>query len=308
MLTLSSAQEQLDAYLREADGETQINMACERLLSFGKYKGLTTVLYLRAYEDGSITLPQDYETLLGARLNNIPQRLHDPWYQFVPRGNAVNIFADPRVSSVDLGDGHVTYRDISAATDLRVAYNGADAAKKFSITIRTTEDEGVSAGQEVISDGTLSDFGESLGVGDTFQKITSFSKERTTYPVAIEAHIDGSWVEVARFAPRDEEVSLRKYSMPQAEEGDILAAFCKRRFRPALEATDPVQIESIYVLRLALEALSFESEGDLAKASEYWGAAKKALDDSLSEHRGSATRSVPTVCRASAGSKLRALR
>jgi len=307
MLTLEDASSQLSAYLRDLDSDTQINMACERLLSFGKYKGLTTVLYLRVYEDGSLTLPQDYETLLGARLNGIPQRLHDPWYQFVPRGNAVNIFADPQVSSIDLGEGFVAFRDVSLATDLRMASAGGDSAKTFTVTVRTSEDEGIATESTTVS-GTLGAFGTSLGAGSTFFQITAFSKERTAAAVAIEGLINGSWVEVARFAPRDQDVNLRRYSMPQAVEGDILAAFCKKRFRPALHPSDPVAIESIYVLRLALEALSFESEGDLAKAAEYWGAAKKALDDALSEHRGSATRTVPTICRATGGSKLRALR
>jgi hypothetical protein len=305
-LTLQTAVESIASLKSSGDPAGELNMACERLYSFGKYKGFTKTLFLKAYEDGRITLPQDYETLLGARLRGVPQRLHDPWFQFVPSGNGVNP-AEPGIVSLDLGDGHVCYRGFTGATDLRIASEAADAAKTFSIQVRPTSDEGIMAGLDGLDSEPLGDFNVSLGLG-AVDSVVSFTKEATTSLVALEAQLDGVWVEVARFMPRDTEICLRKYSLPIAQEGDVALVYCKRRFRPISKTNDIVPIDSIYILRLALEAMGYELTGELDKASGFWGMARKALDDSLSEHRSSSGATVPIYCRAAAGAGLRAIR
>lgn len=304
-LTLQDAVEKISALKSAGDAADQVNMACERLYSFGKFKNLTRAIYLRAYEQGTITLPQDYETLLGARVRGVPQRLHDPWFQFVPSGNS-NYSAEPTTTPIDLGDGHVCYRSVSGATDLRLSSSPGDAAKTFTIEVLTDEDEGVVADRVTVS-GALEDFGTSLGL-TAVETVTAFTKENTAALVSLEARIDGDWVEVARFLPRDTEICLRKYSLPQAQEDDIVLAYCKRRFRPVSRTTDVLPIDSIYVLRLAVEALAFEMANDLKSAAEYWAFARKALDDALSESRAAAGRTLPVICRAAAGSGLRAIR
>jgi hypothetical protein len=305
VLTLQTAVESISSLKNSGDPAGQVNLACERLYSFGKFKGLTKALYLQVYEDGTITLPQDFETLLGARLNGVPQRLHDSWFQFVSSGNGFSQ-AEPGIVSLDLGDGHVTYRSASGATDLRLVSSVADAAKTFSATIRSSADEGIAENTTVVT-GTLGDHGVTLGV-TTVDSVTAFIKEPTAALVSLEAKLDGVWVEVGRFAPGDTEICLRKYSLPQGHEGDVTLAYCKRRFRPVSRTTDALPIDSIYVLRLALEALDFELSNDLKSATEYWGAARKALDDTLSEHRSSGSRTLPVICRAAAGAGLRAIR
>jgi len=316
--TLQTACESIPSLRNSGDPAGQINLASERLFAFGKWRGLVKPLHLKVYEKGTITLPQDYETLLGARVRGVPQRLHDPWFQFVPTGASLNYsgasmsggsglgLSESELVSLDLGDGHITYRELAGATNLRLVSGNADAAKTFSITVRPTEDEGVLAGDVTVS-GALGDFGTTLGVGGP-ASVVSFSKGRTTALVALEANIVGTWVEVARFLPGDTEICLRKYSLPQAAEGDVALAYCKRRFRPVSQMEDPLPIDSLYVLRLAIEAVGYEATGDLKSASDYWALARKALDDSLSEHRAAASRTMPVICRAAAGAGLRAIR
>ena len=87
-----------------------------------------------------------------------------------------------------------------------------------------------------------------------------------------------------------------------------MVAYCKKRFRPVEDLSDELPVESIYCLRMAIEALLSETEGDLQKSQNFWELARKGLSDALSEHRSSALRTVPIYCRAAAGSKLRAIR
>ncbi len=306
MLTLASAIEQLPALKKSPTAAYQVNLACERLLAMGKFKGMLDTLRLRVYEDGTITLPGDYETLIGAARNGTAQVVHDPWYEFAPRTNAT-FFPDPRYYPADLGDDHVTYRSPAGADALRLLVaDETDAEKEVTVVARRTEDEGIKAGIESFT-GTLAEAAEECLSGP-IEAITRLLKPRTAGPVSLEARVSGGWVEVGRFGARDTEIRLRKYSLPAAKEDDVVVAYAKRRFRPAEELTDELQVESIYCLRMSLDALSYETEGDLEKASNFWALSRRALSDALSESRSSAVRTVPIYCRAAAGSKLRAIR
>lgn len=306
MLTLASAIEQLPALKKSPNAAYQVNLACERLLAMGKFKGMLDTLRLRVYEDGTITLPGDYETMIGAARNGAAQVVHDPWYEFAPRTNAT-FFPDPRFYPADLGDDHVTYRSPAGADLVRlIVADPADAAGEVTVVIRRTEDQGVKAATETFT-GTLEEASAGILSGP-IDAVTRLLKPRTAGPVSLEARVSGGWVEVGRFGPRDTEIRLRKYSLPAAKEDDVVVAYAKRRFRPAEEPADELQVESIYCLRMALDALSYETEGDLEKASNFWMMARRALSDALSESRSSAVRTVPIYCRAAAGSKLRAIR
>jgi hypothetical protein len=305
-MNLSEASAELAPYLRnEEDPEKKINLTCERLLAFGKFKGLTKVLELAVYEGGQIVLPQDFETLLGtcrAGRSVVPR---DPWFRFA---SGKQFCADPRMYSMDLGDGYVTFRPVAGALGLRLAITG-DANVPVTIEVRTTVDQGVQSDIQTFS-GNASTLQNEF-ITAPIQEVVSFKKGRSAHPMILEARFPddpATWVPVGVYQPRDEKISLRSYSLPNTEAGDVVLALSKKRYRPATEDTDPLPIDSIYVLRLGLEALSYEDAGDLEKASQFWGLARKSLDDALSEHRNAGGRTLPIFVRAAAGKGLRAIR
>ena len=306
MLTLQSATEQLPSLKKSAQAAYQVNLACERLVSMGKFKGMLDALAVKVYEDNRITLPGAYETVIGAARDGYASPVRDPWYQFTPRPNAY-ILPDPDFYSADLGDSFVTYRSVSGATGLRaVLEDPADESVAAEVKVRRAEDEGVLAEVDTFS-GTLGDLADEKLSG-AIDAVTRFIKGRTAGTVSLEANFGGIWTEVGRFGPRDTEICLRSYSVPGAAAGDVVTVYAKRRFRPAEEPSDELPVESIYALRCALEALAYEADGDVGKADNFWTLARRAMSDALSEHRGAAIRTVPVYCRASAGAKLRAIR
>jgi hypothetical protein len=306
MLTLQQAVEQLPLLKKSQTAAYQVNLACERLVAMGKFKGWVLPLNLHVYEKGTVTLPGDFETMLGATLNGSAQEIKDPWYEFAPRPNR-EYKPDPEFYPADLGDKHVTYRSPAGAAELRVvAADSGDQNAEITVKVRESNDQGVRAETSEWS-GTVA---TATGLFDTvpIDEVIGFSKPRTSGHLTLSAMLNGLWVEVGRFQPRDTEISFRKYSIPAAQEGDTVVAYCKKRFRPVEELSDELPVESIYALRLALEALLSETEGDIEKASNFWMLSRKALSDALSEFRSSAVRTVPIYCRAAAGSKLRAIR
>lgn len=309
MATLQDALEQLPLLKKAQDAAFRVNLACERLVAMGKFTGLLVPVKLVAHEAGTITLPGDLETLVGATTNGEVQTMHDPWFEFAPRPN-YPVAPDPRFYAADLGDRHVTYKSVVGAEVLRfVLWDTADAELIVSITVRSTEDQGIRSEQTVIEgrfDDLSTEFsGPFFGGIDGVVKMT---KPRTGGWVSLQARFDGIWTEVGRFGPRDTDIRFRRYSIPSVKEGDIVQALCKKRFRPVEDLSDELPIDSIYCLRMAIEALLSETEGDLEKAQNFWGLARKGLSDALSEHRSSALRTLPVYCRAAAGAKLRAIR
>lgn len=275
----------------------------------GKFRGLTEVINLRVYEDGSVTLPGGFETALGASYDYGKVAFHDPWYEFVPRTNWPSS-PNPDFYPGDLGDKHVTYRSPSGAAALRLVLEDAgDDGIEVNISVRDLDDHGAkSSVRSWAGTASSSPSPESLFTDTPVYEVLSLAKERTAGHVSLEALLSGEWVEVGRFGPRDTSIRLRKYSLPGAKEPMVVTILAKRRYLPVEMEDDEVLIDSIYVLRNAIEALFFEQEGDLKKASDYWSLARRALSDALSESRGSAVRTVPIYCRAAAGSKLRAIR
>jgi hypothetical protein len=306
MLTLQDAIEQIPLLKKAQDAAFKVNLACERLMAMGKFTGMLVPVKLQVYEQGTITLPGELETMIGATSNGAVQAIHDPWFEFAPRTNRP-IAPDPSTYPADLGDSHITYRSVAGADGLRfMLADAGDSGEPVTVTIRTTEDQGIRAGMVVVSD-SLGALSSEFGGGE-INAIAKLSKPRTAGWISLEARLSGDWVEVGRFGPRDTEIRFRKYSIPNANEGDVVVAYCKKRFIPAEDLTDILPVESIYCLRMAIEALLSETEGNLEKAQTFWALARKGLSDALSEHRSSALRTVPIYCRAAAGSKLRAIR
>jgi hypothetical protein len=264
MLTLQDTIEQIPLLKKAQDAALKVNLACERVISMGKFVGMLVPLKLQVYENGSITLPGDYETMVGASHKGKVQTIHDPWFEFAPRTNYAAA-PDPDFYPADLGDNHVTYRSVEGAEALRlVPTDAGDVDSLVSISFRATEDQGIKASVSTIED-TISNLSE-FGGGGLFS-VTKFKKPRTLGWVSLEARFDGVWAEVARFAPRDTDIKLRKYSLPGASEGDTVIAYCKKRFRPVEDLSDELPINSIYCVRMAMEALLAEVTGDLEKVS-----------------------------------------
>jgi hypothetical protein len=426
MITLAQATQQLTSYFRTDQNATEkVNLAIERILAFGKWKGLTQPLELQVYEDGQITLPQDFETALAFARESRALQPRDPWFRFYQG----SLRTDPSIYAADMGDSFVTFRPVTGATALRftlsprgaamasfvlranqgagapdvdgqkfyqttlihdnhVVYsngpgslflwgnaldtavylssgigdttgphwssdtgtfsnllfldlqprNGAtgdplsismlvpaeelplnplagdDTIVNFSMTLRRSEDQGAQgqAVEEIIS-GTLGAHVAPFGQG-AIQEISRFVKGRTVGLVTLEALFPGDhpttpgWSPVGIFAERDTDIRLRRYTLPGVQAGQAILALCKKRYRPAAEPEDLLPIDSIYCLRLALEALAYEDAGDLDKAANYWGLCRKALDDTLSEHRNASGRTLPIYVRAAAGAGLKAIR
>jgi hypothetical protein len=306
VLTLQDAIEQIPLLKKSPTAAYQVNLACERLVAMGKFKGLLLPIHLRVYEQGTVTLPADFETMIGAVVEGTQVALHDPWYEFAPRPN-FPFTPDPTYYSADLGDHHVVYRSPAGATRLRVQFSdAADADKEISIITRSSEDEGIEGGYTTVNNslgGLASGFGQA-----PINEVVRITKPRTSGFVQLQAQLGGVWVEIGKYGPRDTDIRLRKYSVNMAHVDDIVTAYCKKRFRPVEDLSDELPVESIYCLRMAIEALLSETENNLEKAANFWAMARKGLSDALSEHRSSALRTVPVYCRAAAGANLRAIR
>jgi len=416
MLTLLEAKTQLAPYLKVGEPAAQkINLAQERILAFGKWKGLVNPLELTIYEDNFVVLPPEYETALAFSSSGNSLQPRDKWFTFYHG----EFYRDNSMYPTDMGDTFCTFKSVigaasfkfelgyrgvnniefvfiisgsspingtkfyltetlyntrqvysNAAGDLLVWSNvdntatyissvlgdttgaywvavapmnnisltqfnpmggavgavylnimvppeasplnpllSTDGVKKVVMNVRRSNDQGVLSVEEYYN-GIFNDFTSKFAEGE-IREVTKLTKERTTGVVSLYAQFYESlndWDLVGSYSEIDTDIRLRKYALPGVKAGGTVLALCKKRYRKVEADTDPILVESLYSLRLALEALSNEDAGDLDKAMKFWAACKKSLDDALNESKNSSGTTVPIYVRASAGAGLRAIR
>lgn len=306
-LTLGEAKTELADYLPNGEENSRLNLVIEKIITKGKYTGLVVRNAFVIY-DSQFTLPMRYETCIGAKVNEAPQYIHDPWYEVIP-GSRNSAYPKP----LDMGDGFVCFREPETVNPngcfVRLLLeNPADAGKAFTFAGQAP-DGGVGGIPERVEFSSV--LAHELVINNQwFFTLTRFEKARTLGRVIMQAQDpDGEWVNIALYEPEDTKICLRRYSFPAVGRQETqVVALCKIRFTKAIEDTDVLPVSSIYALRMGLEAVSYEKSGSFNEAIVSWNIAVKTLDDALSEHRGSAMRTAPVIVRASAGSRLRAFR
>jgi hypothetical protein len=336
-LTLAQARLELDGQSPAAELDARINLACERLVAMGKWRGLMDRLAVRI-SDGLFTLPMEYESCVAATLEGAPIQIRAPWYEFMQGG-----WGTPDITGypVPIDRGlHAALRDVAVEPDKSDAEGVVFHLENLGdVTQVPGQPEGSGGpgpsetwpsfsliGEGLPTEGSNSTYGEASRFNETvtitendtgvetstfaFTRITGLTKPRTLGRVFVLGADSGNLLAVME--PRDTRMSLHRYEVPlrsSAEAGDrVVVAFAKRAFRKAAEDDDLLAIDSVYALRNALIALQYEDEGDDKLSLTHWSLSRKHLDDALSEHRGSSSRVLPIYNRASGGHRLRSLR
>jgi hypothetical protein len=323
-LTLAQAVDELADHAPVADLVRRLNLAEERLIAMGKWRGLMVRVAFSA-ENGLFSLPQSLETCIAATVDGSPALIRGPWYEFLPGGWGSPDEASSYPVPIDRGL-HAAFRDVSWAggpppeglrfefeeaddlTGITIAYEGEGPASEATYGLPTRyKGSFVSDGDPV--EIPTNDF--------AFTRIGSLKKDRTKGRVFVRGADSGTLLSVME--PRDTVMRLRRYEVPslgRLSAPDELSpnpkqrvvGYCKKAFRRLADPTDELVIESVYALRCALSALQYEDEASEERATTHWGLARAALDDALSEHRGSSSRQVPIYNRGTMGSRLRAIR
>lgn len=270
-----------------------INMAIERLVDYGKWKGLVVRYDFYVYQK-LVTVPREIETVLAVTLNDTVPTIQNRWYEF--KGNASGPW-DPDSNAwshsvVDRGEAGTLY-DLPEALRVGIKSMGTEAADQY-VWVYGYDDSNqwvrTEVGGEWVDGERLTLNSTTLVLSNTvFSKVERINKPVTNHELRLYAYYDsGATAVLGVYHHADEDPIFRRYLITNAKDCELqcCTVIAKRRYLPAVHDSDVLLIQSLNALRFMLIAIHKEDvdEPDVAEFNEQ--KAIRVLKKQLAEHAG----------------------
>lgn len=287
-ITLLRAKEALSRFSPPDELEYRINRVCERFLTDAKFAGTMHTLAIRA-PYGQLTLPREYRTVEGARVNGFVYELGNQWYEVIPGksdfsrhcmsivrdlGDAHGIMYSPRVNADTPLDSTLPANDIPAGGTITIDYTGVAV---LAVTIYGKDAEGMPV--ELAFSGKETK-------ANIFSRITRIHKEIGTVAVRVTFTTDDAIVtDLALMEPAEEETYYRRYMIDSlcGRAQNAVSALCKRRHIEFTSDKDILPFGNIGALENGMNAYNFEKQNDLGTAATYWNTGVGILNSELKD-------------------------
>jgi hypothetical protein len=237
---------------------------------------------------GQLTLPRQYLSLQGVKVNGFNYDIGNQWYETLPGNNDVSGFSLAAVR--DLGDGRaimytprvndlvpfdptVPVNDIPDLGTITVDYFGSS---EEIVTIYGRDSEGMPLSLRFVGKQTLS---------NPFARIERIHKEFSPVPVRI-SYTDPDTIYTTLLAlmePDEEETCYHRYIVDTqaCREGNAIGALVKRRHIEFTRDSDVLPFGNISALEAGMDALQYYAENDVTLGDQYMDQAVSLLNDEL---------------------------
>jgi hypothetical protein len=288
-LTLAAAKSALARFIAPGLDTTQIiNNACERLINGGRWKGTQDHLVFQVNHTGLLTLPRQYMTVLGIKVDAYARQLANQWYELLPgTGDRSQLSSYVR----DEGDGYCIFGDVGSfgPVALKAVCEGFDP-EQHTIRVQGIDEEG----QEIFdSNGErgveLTFNGAASAV--LFTQITGVIKPPTNaIAKLVSASSNGEQWVIGLYEPGELRPCYRRYFVPEAAgarglKSVMVTALCQRRHVEATHPNDLLFTANIGALQNAVLGLHYEEHGDGSRAEYHFNKAVSLLNDELKRFR-----------------------
>lgn len=293
-LTLLRAKEALAPRCPADKLDYRINRICERILNNREFIGSTVRIAIAA-PYGQLSLPQEFASVMGVKVDGFVYELGNQFYEFIPGNNDISGFSMAAVR--DLGDGWaiahtprvnadtpldptVPANDIPSGGTITTDYLGSSTE---IVTIEGNDVEGMPVVLTLTGKETLA---------NPFARITRIHKEIGAVAVRITyTTTDAISTLLALMKPREEETLFHRYMIDTMRSSDQIAvgALVKRRHIEFTSDRDILPFGNISGLEAAMDALQYEAENDLTLAGQYWANAIQFFNDEVGSVSGSST-------------------
>lgn len=288
----------------------RLNRAIEELMNAGDWPGVVDRYRFRNF-DGLITLPAEFQRIVGVAIDNVPMEMRSPWFEFVQDGPGQQDSTGWVDLVLDRGDV-CTFQPIpddGTEYTLRVVgeVDERESGERPAIIVRGYDADGEPVRTDI--DGARSD-GEAVAInGDTvpkqtdsvtaFSEVTAVIKPETRGNVDLYATNGTDTIHIARYSPREKTPSYRQYFVPgiASEAGHTVLVRARRRFIPVRDDNDFLLISNMGALESMLMALQKREAEDLIN---YMGLRKVAiglLADEAKRYLGASRKPVITFAR-----------
>lgn len=288
MKTCGQLQSLLGTYIKAGESFIpKLNQALLGLYERGAWKALMAEFTGDA-SSGYITLPPDFDSILWARINDLPLEINGMPYEYQTRGPG-KITPPPGGYSFGLIDrGYVPLMSdapLLGIDSLIFSLPSGSFASPDSIVVNYTTTSGIE--EQTLSPSS----GSSITLTPTAPITSVESITFSSMPGRVLVKDPDDFL-YAILLPGDGVSSYRRYFIPQVPENTTdtwtLDAVVKRAFIPLTASSDKVYLDNILALKFALLAVTYEDAADEDRASLNWQKSTDILEKELAEIRGGA--------------------
>jgi len=290
-LTFKDCVAQLSEYVVPPQGSSELqparfrrylNQAADRLTQWMSFKGIFEyVIFPAANVTGIITLPPQYEAIVGVTQLTCPMPIFDQFSEFIENGAGTLDETVAQCTFGSIGSDYCLTTDMTAPSVITVEYAGTDP-----IQIRICGVD--SSGNDIIdingADGevvTISSATTPDNTTATFANIRRIVKPETVLPVTIKS----GTTTLVRLRPWETRPAYTRYKVGTRDV--TLNCLCRRKHVPIIHDDDPVYPANVGALKHAVLALNYEDYNDAERATVNWDTAKMLLGAELRAARGS---------------------
>lgn len=254
-----------------------INEALEKVIWSGRWNGTQDTLHI-TLSNNALTLPRNWETVLGIRVGGYVRDLAGPWFGYIqgcsdPANWSMNI--------QDQGDNFCTFAQPSAPAQLRVTSTGSTASCEIhgfdedNKEIWTTTQRGITC-----NIGDLATGAEFSRISEVILPITTQKKKLW----AIYGGDDPGKELMGEYEPGETVAQYRQYLVPEAVDNDNLpgiVARCQRRHIDLVADNDICPISNIGAIKRAIASIHWDNEGDEKRSEKHFDNCIQMLNDEL---------------------------
>ena len=293
MKTVAQINSLLSAYLPLNDGHSSatsiipmLNQVLPRLYDMGNWRALQDQIDMDA-SAGYLCLPEDYESIIMARLNDCPIEINSPHYEYQRKGPG---YIENPVSYIY---GLIDEGFVPTMSDLPI--DGVDALT-FTL-ISGTWDASDSIRVDYITDTGKAVWSVSLtGLSTiTLTPATPIAAIRSIQYTSMPDRVlvqDADDIIYSVLLPGSNVSEYRRYKVPQVPPDTTdewrVTALVKKKFQEITSNTDLVYIDNINLLKHSFLAIVAEDNADLERSNFHWSQVNRQLQLELSQSRGGA--------------------
>jgi hypothetical protein len=268
------------------------NEAQERLLNKGLYAG-TYGRYSVCVYGGCITLPREFESIIGYNFGSIPGQVYNEWYEFMENGPGIAPAGDwkrlidrgyaPTFRSLESQKYIKVYTDLVEDSTATILFRGSDSLNN---RVQTQEND------QYIDGERLSLQTSPVTTSSAFRDVDAINKTVTKGWVRVYGVDPVTNAEscIAILAPDETLPMYRRYAIPgfENQEGSVVTVLAKRKFIPVTSDDDDLIVTNLGALKMMAIAIEKEENNNLDEAAKYEAKALELLREELREVQGSA--------------------
>lgn len=279
----------------DAEWINTINLLTQQITDSGSWEGCVVETLFNG-SLGFITLPAQYQSVIGVDVHGWPQMVFGRFHEYSEVGPGEFISTVQGCGPLlDIGDGFCTQTDIpdGSSGTLRIKItNILDAGKTIRFTALDTN------GQDVYSAS-----GVGFNVTTVNPTVTDTNTVAKVTGIQVQTRMLSKWTlwwvdtlgvetQIGEYLPNELRPDYHRYKTGKWDSTAPIALLCRLRFMPVYAVTDFIRPGNMNAIKFGIQAINCEAANNYKEAQAAWAMCYNLLNSEHKSRRGKASYAV----------------